>query len=512
MLMRDVLRDGAAHHPRRVALVDGPAVLTYRDLLDRSARLANALRARGVQAGDRVAALSGNSHRFFEWYFGCAEVGAIGAPLNFRLHPRELATYLETVEPAVLLVDAAFADLAREVLERHPVETVLGLGSGHGFALDYDECIAAAAGNPVDEVVDPDAPAVISATSGTSGAVKGAVLSQRNTYMSCLSFQTGIGYAPTTRRLQSVQLSFATAGPHYAPLFSGAAIHIVNRFEPQRFTAVVDEEAISHTTLPPTMVYDLLDASVDHGRLRTLEVLNVGGAPFDPGRFASAVEVLGPILHVTYGMTETAACATMLRPSDYLERDGSLREDRLLAVGRAWPGVRIRLVDDAGTAVANGQTGEIEISGPTVCLGYWRQPEATVDAFHDGWFRTGDLGVMDGDGVLSVVDRKKDIIVSGGINVSSLEVEAVLGNHPGVRRVAVIGVPDPRWGEAVAAIVVRHPGSRVDQAELVEWCSAELGSFKKPRLVDFVDELPENANGKVLKQELRDRYRGGVGG
>lgn len=502
--MRDVLRDGARVHGRRLAVVDGDTALTYRELHERACRLANAWRSLGIGRGDRIAMISGNSHRFFEWYFACTESGVIGAPLHFRLHPDELARYVEYIEPAALVVDSNFADLARATLASVDVQTVIGFGPGHGFELDYESLLDGASSAPIDEACDPTAPSIISPTSGTTGSVKGAVLSQQNTFMACMAFLTGIGYTPTTRRLQSVQLSFATAGPHYAPLFLGATMDVVPRFEPELFAESVERHRVTHTTLPPTMVYDLLDAGIDPKRLATLEVLNVGGAPLDASRFREAIEYLGPILHVTYGMTETAACATMLRPSDY--GDATATDERLSAVGRPWPGVRLRLVSEAGETVGPGEQGEIEVSGPTVGQGYWRMPKETADSIVEGWFRTGDIGVLDDDGVLSVVDRRKDLIVSGGINIASLEVENVLSRHPAVDRVAVIGVPHPRWGEAVAAIVVPRSGASATERDLVDWCDAHLASFKKPRRVEFVEALPVNANGKVLKRELRERF------
>lgn len=503
--MRDVVRDGAVHFRDRVALVDNDVVLTYRELYERTLRTAVAWRRLGVGAGDRVAILSGNSHRFFEWFFACAETGSIGAPLNFRLHPTELANYLRYVKPALFIVDGRFADLAAAALSQCDVPHVVGFGAGHPFPVDHDDLLARASPTPIGEARDPDAPAVISPTSGTTGVFKGAVLSQRNTFMACMAFLTGIGYTPTTRRLQSVQLSFATGGPHYAPLMLGASIHVVPRFEPHAFADAVECARITHTTLPPTMINDLLDARIDRTRLASLDVVNVGGSPFDTGRFLEAIDYFGPRLHVTYGLTESSACATMLRPSDYLDGDRPIAA-RLASVGRPWPGVRVRLVRDDGDSARPGEVAELEIAGPTVARGYWGMPSETSEAFHDGWFRTGDLAVCDDAGLITIVDRRKDVIVSGGINVSSLEVERVLVQHPGVARVAVIGVPDEQWGEAVKAVVVAQPVSTPSEAELIEWCRARLASFKKPRSVDFVDALPENANGKVLKRELRERY------
>lgn len=508
MSMSRMLVQSAKFNRRRVAIVDGDASFTYEEFAQRVVRLANGLIGLGMRTGDRVAILSLNSHQFSEWYFACAFAGMAGVPLNVRFSPDDLAKYLDYTGTTALIVDARLVELAGPILAgARTVEHVIGYGGDHGQPIDYERLLHRGGLEPLPPS-DPDAPVLIAPTSGTTGEIKGAVLSQRNTFMGGLAWLSGLPMTPQSRHLIALPMFFASGSPGwFMSFFVGASNVCVPRFDPATFLDVAESERATHVILGPALFYQMMELGLDLTRLRSLDLLGAGGAPFDPTRFVALRELVGDRIAIFFGLTEVAATATFLRPTDYLDDTGNLT-DRYLSIGKPWPGVELDVLDDAGEPVPHDGTavGEIVIGGPTVGSGYWEMPEATAEAFRDGWHYTGDLATVDPDGFLYVVDRRKDIIISGGINVGSLDVEATIGRHPDVAAVAVIGVPHERWGEAVHAVVVRTPGSSVTAADITSWCRERLASFKKPESVEFVDELPVSPTGKVLKRELREPY------
>lgn len=511
MSMQAVLEQSVLYHADRVAIIDGERHVTYAELGERVNRLGRALLQLGLTSGDRVAILSLNAHQFSEWYLACATTGLVGVPLNVRFSPADLAGYLDYTGARALIVDGRLASLAAPILDAaRTVEHVVGFGDDHDQPEDYETLLRSASPDRFPPS-DPDAPVLIAPTSGTTGVIKGAVLSQRNTFVAGLSWLSGFPLRPESRHLVALPMFFASGAPGwYLSFFVGACNVLMPRFEPQQFLDLVDREEVSHTIVGPALLYQMMDAGLDLAPLRRLDVLGAGGAPLDPTRFAALHERVGPRLMIFFGLTEVAATATFLRPDDYLDGTGAVT-DRCLSVGRPWPGVEIAVVDDDGTQVPHDGTtvGEVVVGGPTVGLGYWEMPEASAESFRDGRLLTGDLAAVDPDGFVYVVDRRKDIIVTGGINVGSLEVEAVIGQHPDVVAVAVIGVPHEQWGEAVHAVVVRAQDTSVDEQDIIAWCRERLASFKKPASVEFVDELPVSPTGKVLKRSLREPHWAG---
>lgn len=493
------------------ALVDGEEVLTYRALWGRVLRLANALAALGLGPGDRVAVLSYNSIRYYEWYLACCHGGFVGVPLNLRWTAGELASYLDYTSPRAVIVDGRAGELAAALLAGRPVEHVLGYGDAVAGSTPYERLLADA---PEDDGPDGprDGPVLIAPTSGTTGVTKGAVLTPDNTFLSALAWIGGYRLTPRARWLQSLPMYFAQGAPgHYLPLVVGATMHILPAFDPGRCTRLVAERSITHTIWPPAMIYQLLATDPDPDAFRSLEVVSSGGSPFDEGKLRRALALFGPRIYPTYGLTEATASVTQLRPEDYALASGALVGDRYLSIGKPWPGVRLRVRHDDGSEVERDgrDVGEIVVAGPGVSSGYWEMPDETAATFRDGWLHTGDLATMDGDGFVSIVDRRKDIVVSGAINVATLEVERAISAHPAVDAVAVVAVPDERWGEAVHAVVVASPGADLTPEGVVDWCRGRLASYKKPRSVELVDALPVSSTGKVLKRELRERYWAG---
>ena len=502
----DLLRRTRRRYPERTAIRCGEVAWTYAQFDDTCSRLAAGLAGLGVAPGDRVAVVSRNSHAFAALRYAVARLGAVLVPVNFMLNAEEVRYILEHAGASVLCVDTASAAVALQAADgtavRHRVwlpaedasEAVAGL-------LPFDALLADAAAL-VEPALEADALAQIIYTSGTESRPKGAMLTHAAViaeYVSCL---VDAEIAQGDRVLHALPLYHcAQLDVFLGPcIYVGATNVITGKPTPDNLLALMARERITSFFAPPTVWIGLLRAPQFDATDLSALAKGYYGASIMP------VEVLKEILRRLpgtrlwnlYGQTEIAPVATVLPPEDQLRKAGS--------AGRATLNVETRVVDDAMQDVAVGQVGEIVHRSPQLLSGYYRDPERTAAAFEGGWFHSGDLGVLDEEGYLTVVDRKKDMIKTGGENVASREVEEVLYTVEGVSEVAVIGLPDPKWIEAVTAVVVRRPGSALDEAGLVAAASARLAHFKVPKRVHFVDALPKNPSGKLLKRELRRLY------
>lgn len=479
MLLPEVLSFAATRAPGALALVLGQRRFTFADLDDRAARLAGVLLANAAP-GDRVAVVADNCPAWLDCYYGVPRAGMVLTPLNQRLGPGEQADLLAVAEPTVLIGEAARLEALQPLADRFPsVRTVAAVEADR-----WDALLAAHPPAPLHPDIRPDDPAWLLFTSGTTGSPKGAVLTHR----SLTAAVVGAGFG----RPVADDDVFATAFPlcHVAG-FNVMAYHlhtrpavVLPRFRADGYAAAVREHAVTVASLAPTMLSSLLDHLDDAGgELPTLRTVGLGAAPIAPALVRRAATRLHVGFSESYGMTELS---------------GSAAYD-----GRPTPLVSMRIVDDDLADVAAGEVGEIVVRGDQVTAGYWQDPVATAEAFRGGWFHTGDLGRWDEAGRLRVVDRSKDVIITGGENVMSREVEDVLHDHPDVAAVAVVGVPDERWGEAVCAVVVPHPGTEPTADDLRDHLRGHLAGFKLPKHVVFVEALPVNAAGKVRKAELR---------
>ena len=418
-------------------------------------------------------------------------------PLNQRLAFGELIGIVSRVEPRAIFHDATFAELARSLADA--VRSAPPSLSARAPDSPTTTCWARprpAATVPARSRTDA---ATICFTGGTTGLPKGCVLSHG-------ALVENGRVVPVTHGLRAGDRHAFVRPMAVAPGHRMTAWHgylggttvIAERFEPAAFYRLVEDQRINVTLLSPTMFQMLLDDGNPAGHdVSSLRSVAYGGAPITPDLLARVLEVFGCELHQNYGGTE-AAIATHLTPADHLA-------GLLDSVGRAAPGVDIRIVDEAGADQPVGTPGEVLVRSDQLFSEYWNDPATTADALRDGYYWTGDVGVRDDDGYVRIVGRTKDLIISGGFNVYPIEVENVLASHPSVREVAVIGVPHPRWGEAVHAVVVLHAGEVVTGAELTEFCRSRIASYKKPQSVEFVDELPRTTVGKVAKNVLRDR-------
>lgn len=506
-----IARRNARRRPEAAALVMRGRGRSWRELDARVDRLAGAFAAAGLVPGDRVAVLLGNCPEYLEIYLGAARAGVAAVPLNYRLTPPELARILEHAEPALFIVGAEYLDCARALEPLYPpLERRWLVGGGElAGARGYEAMLAEAPAGPVEAPGDEQDTFAVFYTSGTTGAPKGAMVSHRNLVMNAYNQM----HADASRD-DDVNL-VATPLYHLGAVFMavtyimlGCTQVILPRFEPRAWLETLAASRATVSLLIPTMINAILnDPGCDEYELGSLRLLFYGGGPMPPAVLERAMRRFGCAFTQGYGLTETLE-ATFLTAADHV-LDGDERQRRRLAsAGREAVGAEVRVVDEAGVDRAAGEVGEILVRSDSVIRGYWRAPEETAAAIRDGWFRTGDLGYFDEDRYLYVVDRKKDMVVSGGVNVYTKEVEEVLYRHPAVLEAAVIGLPDEAWGEVVTAVVVRRPGTCVSADELIAHCRAALAGFKKPRRVLFVDELPKNASGKILKRELRRTLAG----
>ena len=481
------IRDRARTTPDRVAIDFGGRLVTYRTLDEGSEARAADLLAAGLKRGDRVATLTGNSPEHVEALFACAKAGLVLVPLSWRLSPVELAYQLDDSDPAVLLVEDEHAELADAALAEarvRPERRRLEARPGPVGSVDAD--------------VGDDDPLFLIYTSGTTGKPKGALLTHANCFWTNLGFDLATGISGEDVALQ-VLPQFHCGGWNVQPLLTwwkGGTIVLERAFDPARCLALIEEKRVT-TIMGVPAIYLFMAQEPTFGRadLSSLRRAVVGGAPM-PEALLETWSARGIDIVQGYGLTEAAPNVLCLPAEDAVRKQGF--------AGKPYPNVEVALRDpESGHLLEGPGEGELVVRGPNVFAGYWRNPEASETAFADGWLLTGDVAERDDEGYYRIAARLKDMYISGGENVYPAEVESVLHAHAAVADVAVVAVPDERWGEVGIAAVVLADGEAADEDELIEHCAARLARFKVPRGVRFLDELPRSGMGKVLKDELR---------
>jgi acyl-CoA synthetase (AMP-forming)/AMP-acid ligase II len=509
MLLHDYFEYWARFSPHREFGVDRSRRLSYGEAAQEAARLAAGLRAAGVGPGDRVAILAGNRLEYPLVTFAVLRLGAVVVPVNVRLAPAELGLVLNDAEPQHIFVDTDSFESLQAIPGGLPDGTTLTeigpAATETGFA-SYEDLLAAASDAPSANRAPPTADAVQFYTSGTTGQAKGVVHSHRSLGLATSYWRTAYPLSPDERQLV-VLPTFHTGGflAFLHTSICGASARMLNRFDPEEVLGLVADERIVRVGLVPSMLDSCLDTaeSTDPARFSSLRYLSYGGSPITVETMRRALEVFPCGIHQAFGQTESPLL-THLTDDDHLR---GLDDPSLLAsTGRAVVGVELRIEGADGELLDFGAVGEICARTEHTMTRYWRRPETTDEVLRDGWIHTGDAGYLDERGYLTVVDRFDDMIVSGGENVYPGEVEAALIAHPGVREVAVTGVPSSRWGEEVKAVVVAEPGVDVSASDLIAFCGERIAGYKRPRSVDFVVELPRNASGKVLKRAIREQY------
>jgi long-chain acyl-CoA synthetase len=504
--LRDMISDIAQRYADKTAFIFEGKSYTFRQVNQRINSLANALADLGVEKGDRVGILAQNCSQYFE-VFGLAKAGRVCVPLNYRSVGRELVYLINNSEINTLIVEREFVDVVNSIRpELRSVRSFICLDAEVEGMLSYEELIDAYPDDEPADDVDANDPCVLFYTSGTTGRPKGAV----HTHGSMLA-EASVPY----RGLNSgdvvlcVMPFFHVGGSaaHLIPAFAvGATLVIHKKFEESLVLEAIERERVTYVFLVPTMIMRLLEhPKLTDYDLSSLHTVGYTGSPMPIEALRKGIACLGEVFFQELGQTETLNMTVLKREEHTLE--GSPRElRRLESVGKPHKEGELRIVDAQGRDVAIGEAGEIVAHSDRIMMGYWRMPEETARTMRDGWLHTGDVGRMDEDGYIYLVDRKKDMIISGGENIYSREVEDVLYMHPAIREAAVVGVPDNMWGESVKAVVVLKEGASVSEEEIIDFCKANLASYKKPRSVEFIEDLPKTASGKIRKVEIRERY------
>ena len=523
-MLDEIVRRNALRFGARAALISEQGSISWRELDERVNRLTHALRGAGLVRGDRVAILLGNCPQYFELYFACARGGFIAVPLNYRLTAVEAATVLQTAEASLLVSAPAYAAVAAELRRALPGirhHWSIGAGAPEGTPKGTPEgtpagtasmpaLIASAAAEPVPPQAAESDTFAIFFTSGTTGLPKGAMVSHGNL------IANGFNQIIADRAVGSDVNLVGTPVYHMGAVFMavtymllGCTQVILPQFAPGPWLAAVARHKVSVALLIPTMINALLnDPQFDAADRASLRLIFYGGGPMPPAVMQRALRRFGTRFTQGYGLTETLE-ATFLLAEDHVLEGTELQRKRMASVGREDVGAEVRIADDQGNDVPTGEIGEILVRSKSVISGYWRQPELAAKVKRGDWFCTGDLGYLDEDRYLFLVDRKTDMVVSGGVNVYTREIEEVLYQHEAVREAAVLGLPDEQWGEMVTAAVSLRAGAQAGETELIAWCRERMAGFKTPKRVLFMAELPKNPSGKILKREIKRLAAGG---
>jgi long-chain acyl-CoA synthetase len=504
----DIVRVHARLRPDAVALVVDDRTISFAELDARSSQAAQAFRTAGVGFGDRVAYVEKNGAEFFEVVCGLAKLGAVGVPVNWRLAPPEMLHVIDDAQARLVVVGSEFFGHLEAVEDRlSTVNTIVAIGAHDRWAA-YEAWLT---GHPAEDpgvTTGPDDIAFLMYTSGTTGLPKGVMLTNGN----YLCKATGIAQqwrftADSVSLAVMPMFHMAGSGWVLVGLYEGATTVVLRDVDPSAILDSIVRHRITNLLLVPAVIQMMLGAPrVENADFSSVRAIVYGASPITDGVLVRGLERFKCEFLQVYGLTETTGSVTQLDEHDPLGRPELLR-----SCGKPYPWVELRIVDDDGREVPVGTVGEVWTRSAQNMLGYWNNPGATTATVtDDGWLKTGDAGYVDSDGYVYLHDRKKDMIVSGGENVYPIEIENVLMTHPTVDDVAIIGVPDERWGEAVKAIVVPAAGTSPTEAELIAYARERLAGFKLPKSVDFAEVLPRNPSGKLLKRQLREPHWVGV--
>ncbi len=505
--------------PNREAVVDGDKRFTYKQFGARVSALAAWMVAAGMNKGSVAAIIAPNCHEFMEAYYACAALGVILNPINFRLAAREIATILEDSEATLLFAHDDFHNVSQDAIGMSKdLQRVVWIGNKRPPAVSisaagYEDALSAYDGEKLpDRSLVSDDLAHLYYTSGTTGKPKGVMLTQGNVAYNALGAiaELSLNDSDTWAHVAPI-FHLADAWSIFAITWVGGKHVYLPYFQAPHVLELFIKEKVTVTTMVPTMVNALLnEPNVSEKNFPNLRLIMTAGSPVAPEQVKKMVTTFTCDYIQFYGLTETSPFLTVSVPKSHML---DLPADKLLEIksrtGRPFIGVELKIVHPDGTEVENNDkdVGEIIARGPHVTTGYWKQPDTTAAAIKNGWFHTGDLAVIDEEGYVNIVDRKKDMIISGGENVYSTEVEYTLYEHPGVKECAVFGVPDDKWGELVKAVVVlKEDAKGVTDADLIAFVKQRLASYKSPRSIDFADELPKTGSGKIYKKGLREKY------
>ena len=509
-LLSDMMNEHAAEQVDAEAVVFESTRLCYGEFNRRVNRLANGLASLGLKRGDHVALLMANCHQYLEAYYALSKAGMVAVPLNWRLSEQELSYIVDHSESAALIADREQAATARALRDKiGRLERLIGVEApGEDDLIPYEEVIAAGdAAEPGPEGLDPDRMLILMYTGGTTGLPKGVMLSHRNILTSVRAIGEVGMTATGARTLFALPLFHIANWQAFLFHAMGGSVVVSRSADPREIVELLQRERPVLVNLVPTVYQSMLEIpGIEEIDFSFVARFTASGASMPPEIMRRCERVFGMRFGKGYGLTEAAPAVSSLSPDEYALEGDPVLVKRSRSVGKAFRRVAVAIRREDGSECRPGEEGEITVAGENVMLGYWRDPERTGEALRDGWLWTGDMGFVDEDDYLYLVDRKSDMIISGGENVHPTETENALQEHPAVEEVAVVGVPDPRWGEAVKAVVALKPGREALAEELIAFCRQRIAGYKCPKSVDFVAELPKSTVGKILRREVKKKY------
>jgi acyl-CoA synthetase (AMP-forming)/AMP-acid ligase II len=500
--------------PERLAIAYGDYELTYQQANARINKLANALVGMGIKKGENVAILLHNCPEFIETLFACFKAGIGTVPINFRLHPKECSFIIDNSEAVAVILGDDFKDSLYALKNEMPrVKNYICITNPLEGMLYYEDLLKGQPPIFVDVDVERDDLAWLFYTSGTTGQPKGAMLTHHVLMMMTMNFfadMTPLG--PDDVILHAAPLSHGS-GLYSLPNVAKGAANVMLRsktFDPKLVFETIQRKNVTNMFMAPAMIKRLITSpEIDKYDLSSLKCIHYGGAPIYVEDLKTSVRKLGQVFVQLFGQAESPMTISYLSKEEHLLEGTDEQMKRLTSAGIPRTDVEVKIFDENDKELPPGKMGEIVVRGEVVMKGYWRNPKATAETLRGGWLHTGDLGVMDEKGYVYILDRAKDMIISGGENIYSREIEDIILLHPAVHEVAVIGVPDETWGEAIKAIVALKEGQKATKEDIINFCKEHLASFKKPKSVEFIDAIPKNPYGKVLKRELREKYWAG---
>ena len=511
MPVGDMIRRSADKFPEKTALIFKDKRITYRELNERVNALANRLLDMGGEKGDRVAVLLHNCVEYIEAYFACAKSGLVFVPVNNLLKQGELMQIIRYIEPRFVLMDSDFEDLmAKTTAGMRFIEFKISLKASQGSPLiPYEDLIAqGSVKEPGIEIAADDVMSIF-LTSGTTGLPKGAMRTHHHDFQNAMTCALEMKLDVNDRTILLFPLYHVTFEDHTRHFLMGNTVYIRREgaFDPKEVLEILSREKITTCQFVPTMVSAMLqEKTIESYDLRHLRLIPYAASPMPVELLKQAMKRFQCGFIQFYGQTETGPLTTVLPPEAHVLEGSEAQLERLASAGRAALNYEVRIVDEEGREVPVGQVGEIAVRSEAMTIGYWNLPEQTAESMKDGWRFTGDFGKFDKEKYVYIVDRKNDMIISGGKNIYPREIEEVIYAHESVLDVAVLGIPDDYWGESVKALVVLKEGMTATEDEIIHLCKERLASYKKPKSVEFREELPRSPTGKILKRKIREEY------
>jgi len=501
----------ARTYPEKLFIAYGDYELTYQQANKRINKLANGLKSLGIKKGENVVILLHNCPEFLETLFACFKAGIGTVPINFRLHPKECSFIINNSEAVAVILGDDFRNSLYALKKEMPrVNHYICISDPLEGMLRYEELIDGKSAHFLDVDVERDDLAWLFYTSGTTGQPKGAMLTHHVLTTMTMNFFADITpLGPEDAILHAAPLSHGS-GLYCLPNVAKGAANVILKsktFDPKIVFETIERRKVTNMFLAPAMIKRLITSpEINRSDLSSLKCIHYGGAPIYVEDLKSAVKKLGQVFVQLFGQAESPMTISYLRKEEHLLEGSEEQMRRLTSAGIPRTDVEVNIFNEKDEEVPPGQMGEIVVRGEVVMKGYWKNPKATTETLRGGWLHTGDLGIMDEKGYVYILDRAKDMIISGGENIYSREIEDVILQHPSVHEVTVIGVPDETWGEAIKAIVALKEGQKATEEEIINFCKGYLASYKKPKSVEFTDVIPKNPYGKVLKREIREKY------